>query len=136
MTVEVVEGYFKIAKEDIEAAERLLNHVPRAAAYHLEQAAEKMVKAFLVAEGEDPGISHDIATLVDMLPSGHEWKADLAAFSPLSRFATSFRYPTPTGRVPAPPDINEMRQHGVLLRALFDDALDWCRERISSTPRP
>ena len=135
MTAEVVEGYFDIAKEDIEAAERLLNYVPRAAAYHLEQAAEKMVKAVLVAEGEDPGASHDIATLVDMLPTGHEWKADLAALSPLSRFATSFRYPTPTGRVPAPPDAAELRRHGMLLRTLLDDALDWCRDRVGPDTR-
>jgi HEPN domain-containing protein len=46
----VVEGYLKAAEEEIDAARRLMASPPnRLAAYHLQQASEKLTKAILIA---------------------------------------------------------------------------------------
>lgn len=125
----VVTGYFRVLREDIEAARRLTEGVPRASAFHLQQAAEKLVKALLSAEGIHVGTAHDIGELVGRLPDGHEWKADLAELDYLSRFATAYRYPSPSGRVAPPPPPTELERFIALIATLADDAEEWCATR-------
>lgn len=127
----VVDGYFRVLREDLEAARRLAEGVPRAAAFHLQQAAEKLVKALLSAEDIHVGTTHDIGELAGRLPAGHEWKADLAELDYLSRFATAYRYPSPSGRVAAPPERAVLERFTALIATLADEAEDWCATRRS-----
>ncbi len=125
----VVDGYFQVLREDLTAARQLLAGVPRAAAFHLQQAAEKLVKAILSAENIHVGADHDIGQLIGKLPEGHDWRLDLAELTYLSRFATAFRYPSPSGRVAPAPDRGELERYEALIRTLADEAEGWCRAR-------
>lgn len=125
----VIEGYFQVLREDLAAARQLMMGVPRASAFHLQQAAGKLVKAVLSAEGTHVGAEHDIGQLVGTLPEGHEWKADLAELEYLSRFATAFRYPSPSGRVALAPERAVLERQEALITTLADDAEEWCRLR-------
>ena len=72
------------------------------AAYLLQQAAEKLVKAVLVSAGIDPPRSHDIAELVLALKEDTPFRDRLSALSILTPYATGFRYPTPQEPPPMP----------------------------------
>lgn len=65
------------------------------AAYHCQQAAEKMVKAALIATGIDPPRWHNIDELVDLLPADHPLRAELEPLGQLTPYAIAFRYPIP-----------------------------------------
>jgi len=125
----VVEGYFVVLDEDMVAARLLMTGVPRISAFHLQQAAEKLVKAILSAENIHTGAGHNIGQLVALLPDGHEWKADLMGLDYLSQFATAFRYPSESGRVKPAPDQARLDEFARLITALADDARPWCDER-------
>jgi HEPN domain-containing protein len=125
----VAEGYFKVSDEDMAAARQLMTSVPRVSAFHLQQAAEKLVKAILSTENIHSGANHNIGQLVALLPDGHEWKADLMELDYLSQFATTFRYPSETGRIRPAPDTAKLAEFFELIAALTDDAKQWCADR-------
>lgn len=127
----VIEGYFQVLREDLAAAHHLIAGVPRASAFHLQQAAEKLVKAVLSIEDIHVGANHDIGQLVGRLPDGHDWKADLAELDYLSRFATAFRYPSPSGRVSPAPDRATLERYETLIQTLADDAEAWGHSRAA-----
>jgi HEPN domain-containing protein len=51
-------AYLKLATKDVEAAELLVAGANRYAAYHVQQAVEKLTKALLLAKGIEAGIEH------------------------------------------------------------------------------
>ena len=60
--------------------------------FHVQQAAEKLFKAWLALRGETYPLSHDLAALLDMLSTGG---ADVARFDALvdyTRYAVRLRY--------------------------------------------
>ena len=60
--------------------------------FHVQQAAEKLFKAWLASQGETYPLSHDLAALLDMLSTGG---ADVARFDGLvdyTRYAVPLRY--------------------------------------------
>lgn len=67
---------------------------PESAAYHCQQAAEKLVKSVLVHQGIDPPRTHSIAALLARLPEGDDLAALLRPFIRFTAFASAFRYPT------------------------------------------
>ena len=85
------------AAGDLEVAERILDveHLAWAAGFHLQQAAEKGLKAVLVARGCFPPKVHDLKTLSDEVaklePALAGWDARLV---PLDAYAVAERYPT------------------------------------------
>lgn len=127
--IPVVAGYLQIAREDLLAARQLAPVVPRASAYHLQQAAEKLVKAILAAENIHPTAEHNIGQLVARLPSGHDWKADLLDLDGLSQYATAYRYPTERGGVAPPPERTVLDRYAELIAALAEEVTGWCEER-------
>ena len=66
---------------------------PIGAAYHCQQAAEKLVKAVLVEANTAFPKTHDIAALVGLLPSGHRLKAKLHSLEKLTPYGVAYRYP-------------------------------------------
>lgn len=102
----------QIASADIADARILSGLRSRNAPYLCSQAAEKIVKAVLTAEGihADRNIAHRIDMMVDLLPDANWLKPRFRKIERLAAYATSYRYPTPTGRVPAAPSPDELGQ--------------------------
>lgn len=95
----VVAAYLDDVDLELDAARRLIADPPnRFAAFHLEQAAEKLVKAVRLGRGLRVTADHHIEALVDELPADDPWRAKLRVLEPLSAYATTYRYPSPTGK--------------------------------------
>jgi HEPN domain-containing protein len=58
-----VAAYLELATKDAEAAELLVVGGNRYAAYHAQQAVEKLTKAVLLAKGIEAGIEHRLEEL-------------------------------------------------------------------------
>jgi hypothetical protein len=122
----LLRGYFEIIDEDLKAAEVLAQSGLRNAAYFVHQALEKLAKAALVRRDEEPGRDHDLTDLLSRLPDGDQTRVMLWPLRGYSSFATSFRYPTPGGRVPSPPptdqllaDIMLTKEHATRIREVL-----------------
>jgi hypothetical protein len=66
---------------------------PSRAAYLIQQASEKLVKAALVASQIDPPRTHDIEGLSKSLPADSIWRERFEALQQFTPFAFAFRYP-------------------------------------------
>ena len=91
-----VTHWLRYAQEDLASAQALttLAHAPpRHAAGLAQQAAEKAIKATLVAEQRPFPFIHDLAKLLDLVPDGWQVRDVDADWSALSRHAVEARYP-------------------------------------------
>jgi HEPN domain-containing protein len=117
----LVDGLLQAALEDLDAAHRLLVPPPnRLASYHLQQAAEKLAKAVLVARGVHTTKEHRLEILLDALLPEDPWRERLRELVHLDRFATAFRYPGTTGRLPAGEATEKAHQDEATLRGLLE----------------
>jgi HEPN domain-containing protein len=95
----VIAAYIDDADLELDAAKRLIaDPSNRFAAFHLQQAAEKLVKAVRLHRRLHVTADHSIARLVEQLPHDDPWRTKLAILEPLTSYATAFRYPSPTGK--------------------------------------
>ncbi len=110
-----VANYVRLASGDLEDAWSLRKTGSRNAAYHAEQAAEKILLALLTSENihVERKDHHRLDVLADLVPTENPFRERLRALSFLTSFATTYRYPKPGGRIPPEPEWNEI-----------DDALD------------
>jgi HEPN domain-containing protein len=122
-----VAAYLELAAKDAEAAELLLAGGNRYAAYHVQQAVEKITKALLLARGIEAGIEHRLEELFKRFADEDEWPKRLRSFAGYSAYATAFRYPTTGGRIPADPPADALRHDISSLRALIVTARDELR---------
>jgi HEPN domain-containing protein len=122
---EEVRSFLALAREDLEVADTLRSTHGRPAAFHLQQAAEKLLKAVLTAEGIDFPKGHHIGALAASLPEAHPWRADLMALDGLSSFATALRYPMPGGALPTAPEVPELASASDRLTRLLDEVQGW-----------
>lgn len=89
-------AWLAVVRDDLD---QVLNNLdgPRpsatGAAYHLQQAAEKLVKATLVERGIEPKRTHDIEALWMMLPNDDPRRDVLLPLVSLTPYATLYRYP-------------------------------------------
>ena len=105
----VIAAYLDDVDLELEAARRLAADPPnRFAAFHVEQAAEKLVKAIRLMRGLRVTADHNIEALVDELPADDPWRIELRILEPLSAYATTYRYPSPTGKRRAGPSNEEV----------------------------
>jgi HEPN domain-containing protein len=98
-----VSAFLEMADEDLAEARSLLATSTRLARYHVQQGAEKAVKALLEQRGLNPGREHRFESLAEMLPAEDQWRARIQRLDSLSPAATSHRYPTAEGRIMKPP---------------------------------
>jgi HEPN domain-containing protein len=128
---EAVESFISLAKEDLAVARKLLAGHPRHGAFCIEQAAEKLLKAVLTAEGIGFTTSHhQLGRLAEMLPAEHIWRADLMAFDSYTSYATASRYPRPGGGMPGTPSRETLEAALKDVRSLVSEIEDWCREKL------
>ncbi len=103
----VIVAYLDDVDLELDAARRLVDPPNRFAAFHLQQAAEKLVKAVRLSLGLRVTADHDIALLVAELPPDNPWRAKLGVLEPLSSYATAYRYPSPMGKRKGGPTAEE-----------------------------
>ena len=65
----------ELAEEDLVGARKLLDVSTRLARYHVQQCAEKAVKALFEHRNLNPGREHRFGMLAQMLPQNDEWVA-------------------------------------------------------------
>lgn len=96
------------ALRDRRLAEVALGAVPPltdGAAFHCQQAAEKLIKAWMTIREVAFERVHDLGALVDQCaPIDSAWEAVRDAVEPLTAYAVRFRYPGP-----ADPTVDEVR---------------------------
>lgn len=94
---ELVAQWLERAEEDLAVARHLLaQDLPYYAAigFHAEQAAEKFIKAFLVARQVDFPKTHDLGLLLDLVATvDAALAADLAPAVRLTDYGVDVRYP-------------------------------------------
>lgn len=76
---------------------------PEGAAYHIQQAAEKILKSVLSDSGINPPKSHNLSTLVAMLPKQHPLWTELEKLERFTVYAIAYRYPS-VGLLEAAPE--------------------------------
>ena len=105
----VIAAYLDDVDLELDAAKRLIADPPnRFAAFHLEQAAEKLVKAVRLGRGLRITADHNIEALVDELAADDPWRTKLRVLEPLAVYATTYRYPSPTGKRKGGPGNDEV----------------------------
>jgi HEPN domain-containing protein len=104
----VFAAYLDDAELELDAARRLIaDPHNRLAAFHLQQGAEKLVKAVRLARHLNLTADHSIARLLEELAPEDAWRRKLAVLEPLSGYATTFRYPSPSGNRKTGPSADE-----------------------------
>jgi HEPN domain-containing protein len=121
--------WLRTAEVDLDGVRRALLPLPapnlELGAYHCQQAAEKLVKALLVALGlvypRGGSAGHDIGLAVRRIPDTHPLREDAAALIALTPWATAFRYPAEDPATAAqPPAATELAVWLARLEALRD----------------
>jgi len=108
-----------LAAQDVDAVKLLASHNNHYAAYHCQQAAEKLIRTLLLQHEIEPGLDHHLDVLVAKLPDSEPWKARLAPLHKYTPYATTFRYATPGGRVPTPPEAVGVAADAVLISEMI-----------------
>jgi HEPN domain-containing protein/predicted nucleotidyltransferase len=116
-------AYLDLVDQDLQAADVLAKAHNRYAAYHCQQAVEKLLKAMLLNAGKEVGIEHRLDVLLARFDDDpHGLVTALRPFEKYTPFATAFRYPTPGGRIPAPPAFDDVLADIVALRGVLGRA--------------
>ena len=119
---EAVEGGLEATAEDLRVAKTCLALAPPArgaAAFHCQQAIEKLLKGFLMLAAKRSRKTHSLAQLSAAAEASFPEISDLvAAAKDWSRWAVDFRYPTRRGRIKPAPDEDELRRALLVIDAL------------------
>lgn len=117
-----ITAFLDLAQEDVDAARTLAATNNRYAAYHCQQAVEKLVKAILLHRGVESGTEHRLDVLVDKIAEDDPWKARVRPLDVYSPYATTFRYPTPGGRIVPPPAADQVSRDAAIIEGLIAQA--------------
>lgn len=89
-------------------------------------AAENLLMAVLTSEGIDAGAirrkfgNHQLDRMVDELPDMCAVRIDFEKVIDLVAYATTYRYPTPSGRIPDPPSTEEAERFFAGLKSILE----------------
>ncbi len=91
-------GWLGYAEDDLRLAKNTLETMKdkcpyRLVAYHVQQCAEKCLKAFLVFHNIDFPYTHDISRLLELCAEKARWTDDIQDAEELSLYAITARYP-------------------------------------------
>ena len=119
---QAVDDWLAVAQEDRRVAAMCVAADPPlrgVAAFHCQQAVEKLLKGFLTVAGNRGGKTHSIERLGTAAAASFPDIADLvAAAKGWSNWAVDFRYPARRGRAKPPPDRDELLQALKVIDAL------------------
>lgn len=125
--LEIIENEMRAIRNNLEGPEP----APAIAAYHCQQAAEKIVKAVLVVEGIPFRKTHDIDELVERLPSHHALRTDLKLLDRFTPLATAYRYPMDEPE--PPPSAETVAQWRDMIAAIRTKAATFIAQRRGKT---
>lgn len=118
-----IANFLRIAQQDLDGAKTLASTHNRNAIYLCEQAAEKIIRAVLTSEGTHAGIKHLLDEMVDLVPDANPIKPKLRAIEHLAAYATTYRYPTSSGRIKDAPQPKDLAKAITDVDAALADAL-------------
>ena len=121
----LIANLLRVAKEDLAASRLLASAGNRNAVYLCEQAAEKIIRAVLTSEKQHAGISHQLNDMVDLIPDQNPIKSSLQSTEHLAAYATSYRYPSPTGRIKQGPDARTLEIDLRNMESALSEAARW-----------
>jgi HEPN domain-containing protein len=132
----VIANLLRIAREDLEGARMLNARGNRNAIYLCEQAAEKIIRAVLTSEKIHAGVRHQLDEMVGLVPDENPIKPRLRAVQHLATYATSYRYTTPTGRIPADPPTGDVEANAQIIEAALTEAADRFGVDLAAVDKP
>jgi HEPN domain-containing protein len=99
----VIANSLRLGKSALDGARSLAPSGNHYAAYLCEQGAELIIRAVLTSEKQHGNVRHDLEAMVDLIPDANPLKTALRELEPLASYATTYRYTTTAGRIPAQP---------------------------------
>jgi len=132
----VIANLLRIAREDLEGARTLNASGNRNAIYLCEQAAEKILRAVLTSEKIHAGVRHQLEEMVGLIPDENPLKSQLRSLQHLSTYATSYRYTTPTGRIPADPSPDVVEATAKTIEATLIEAAQRFGVELAAVDKP
>lgn len=132
----VIANLLRIAREDLEGARTLNMSGNRNAIYLCEQAAEKLIRAVLTSEKIHAGVKHQLDEMVGLIPDENPIKPRLRALQHLATYATSYRYTTPTGRIPADPSAEDVDAAVKSIEATLNEVARWFGVDLQAVDKP
>jgi len=114
------ESHMMAAEEDLEAAESLAEKGNRLAAYHLQQASEKMLKGILKQHGMEPRKAHEAIHSFARIPKGDPILAILPDYSFLDKYSTGWRYPDSMGVIKSGMSQREVKRVAEEIRTVIE----------------
>jgi HEPN domain-containing protein len=132
MNADIVREWLDIVDEDLLAAWHCARGeppVPKRAAFFVQQAAEKLAKAILIAWDLRPPHTHDIAELVKLVPESHPGRSKLTELQRFTRYAIVFRYPLEEAAAEPVPETTDISSWIDEIRALKADFERWLAQR-------
>jgi HEPN domain-containing protein len=132
MNADIVREWLAIVEDDLLAAQHCAHGEPpvlKRAAFLVQQAAEKLVKAVLVAWDLRPRHTHDIAELIELVPERHPGRAGLARLHRFTRYVVVFRYPPEEAAAESIPEPAEIDGWIAKIKALKAEFERWLAER-------
>lgn len=132
----MIANLLRIAREDLEGARVLNARGNRNAIYLCEQAAEKIIRAVLTSEKIHAGVRHQLDEMVGLIPDENPIKLRLRALQHLGAYATSFRYTTPTGRIPTDPPTQDVDAIAKTIEATLIEAAEQFGVDLAAVDKP
>ena len=121
----LVLGFLKTAERDIAGVDLLLPDLPDLAAFHAQQAAEKLARAVCLHEGLPDLRTHDITRITEQLAQEHPLRKSLVKLDSLTGAATAWRYPDAEGEFPRPPEPSEIQAALRQIRSIQAEIRGW-----------
>lgn len=137
MNVKIVEEWLERVRRDLVMARKACegdDAVPDQAAYHVQQAAEKLTKAALVALQKRPRKGHEIGEFAKRLPVAFAHRERFLALARFTKFVWVHRYPGEEGAPSEPePTAAEALAWIAEIEALKAEFERWLAEREASS---
>jgi uncharacterized protein len=134
MNAKIVAEWLRRVESDLKTARRFCetdDPLPEQAAYHVQQAAEKLTKAVLVAVQKRPRKGDQIGELAMRLPPSFPDRERFLALDRFSDYVWAHRYPSEEHTRPPPPlpSVTEARTWIAEIAALKADSARWLAQR-------
>jgi predicted nucleotidyltransferase/HEPN domain-containing protein len=139
MSAKVLESWLRRVERDLRAARKCCegeDAIPDQGAYHVQQAAEKLTKAVLVAHTIRPRKGHKIEEFAPLIPTSFPHRDRFLELEEFSKYAWAHRYPLEDGREPiVEPSVAEVKTWIDDIEALKADFERWLEQAASGAKR-